>query len=445
MNRLEDSVLQRLDYLVQQGEETLDVEFKGPLDLSTEDHKDDLAKSLLAMANHGGGYVIIGVDAKQRKQSAATGANLPTHDDIIRVVSSYADPTFHCNVHKISPNGVKCAVVVVPGGHPTPIRAKRDGPKHVKINRYYVRKPGPASEEARTPEEWNRIIQRCIRNRRDDLLDQIRAIMEGGTAAKTPLKPDTLKKWTDDSTKHLFGRVKSEMKGKNFYEFGYWTFSYRVVGEFKQPALKGLLKHLDEAGAKRVTGWPPWHVYTRPQIAPKPVAGVIECWLNDGQDRQPAHADFWRASPDGCLFLLSGYDEDEADHGEKPGTFFDVTLPMWRVGERLLHAARLANIIVDGDSDVEVLIRWAGLRNRKLAMWAARDRYPFWDDFETSHNTSATDAVESSMIVSASSIEPQLPELVTKLTAPLYEAFGFYEPSQKMIQSELRRMTKRDY
>ena len=46
----------RLNDLILAPSEDLDVEVKGWLDLSTGEHKATLAKALLALANHGGGF-----------------------------------------------------------------------------------------------------------------------------------------------------------------------------------------------------------------------------------------------------------------------------------------------------------------------------------------------------------------------------------------------------
>jgi hypothetical protein len=54
-----------------------------------------------------------------------------------------------------------------------------------------------------------------------------------------------------------------------------------------------------------------------------------------------AHCDFWRAAPTGRFFLMRGYQEDSQE-AVAPGTIIDVTLPIWRLSEGLLHAARMA-------------------------------------------------------------------------------------------------------
>lgn len=55
-------VNQNLDLgdLVNEPRETLDVEVKDWLDLDNHDHRAMLAKEIIALANHGGGYILIG-------------------------------------------------------------------------------------------------------------------------------------------------------------------------------------------------------------------------------------------------------------------------------------------------------------------------------------------------------------------------------------------------
>jgi predicted HTH transcriptional regulator len=52
--------LRQLQPLVGYPRETLEIELKGWLDLSNAEHVGSLVKAILALANHGGGYVLIG-------------------------------------------------------------------------------------------------------------------------------------------------------------------------------------------------------------------------------------------------------------------------------------------------------------------------------------------------------------------------------------------------
>src|ERR1700704_5005707 len=93
----------------------------------------------------------------------------------------YADPGVQCRVHHraSAASRERYPIIAVPGGHRVPIRAKAGSPdgKKLSAHRVYIRRPGPASEEPKTAEEWDRFFERCLQNRRAELLEAMRPIM----------------------------------------------------------------------------------------------------------------------------------------------------------------------------------------------------------------------------------------------------------------------------
>ena len=57
-------VIERLSDFLIEPQESLEVEIKRWLNLSDSEHKANLAKAILAIANHGGGIIIIGFEEK---------------------------------------------------------------------------------------------------------------------------------------------------------------------------------------------------------------------------------------------------------------------------------------------------------------------------------------------------------------------------------------------
>jgi len=171
-----DSSLRRLESLSRNPREDLEVELKGWLDLNQGEHKADLVKAILALANHGGGYVLIGYDdatrgPAPRPASVTSGYDQDTVNGIVR---RYADPQLHVQVERApDANDDEHPVIIVPGGHSVPVRCKKDGPNgaHVRQHAIYIRRPGPASEEPQTAQEWQELIRRCVLNDRDNLLE----------------------------------------------------------------------------------------------------------------------------------------------------------------------------------------------------------------------------------------------------------------------------------
>jgi transcriptional regulator with XRE-family HTH domain len=444
----ENSVSRRLQDLLAYPREDLDEELKGWLDLSLEDHKADLAQAILALANHGGGYVLIGFTRSDGNwvPDAKRPSNLNgySQDLINGVVERYADPPFHCDVyHATHPqNGSVFPIIVVPGNHKVPIRAKRDGPnqRHVRSNTYYIRRPGPKSEAPQSAEEWNALINRCIKNAREDLLDNIREILFGAGAPPGIPKPEEEKQRFNDWIKKSTSRWQSLVDEKladekpSRYSHGIWTVAYSIIGDIKPITASDLIGILRKIEG-RETGWPPWWVPTRTEIAPYPYDGLIECWMKETVQGDAAHSDFWLASPEGLMFLLRGYQEDSGP-SPTPGTIFDLTLPIWRVGECLLHAERLATELTDKPASIRFHVTWAGLEGRTLKSWA-KIRLLLED------RRCKQDVVTSEIVVSAERISATLPEIVSRITQPLYEAFEFFKPPLKLIQEELSEMRGR--
>jgi len=244
----------------------------------------------------------------------------------------------------------------------------------------------------------------------------------------------------DDWINNAYARFQSLITEKlpfespSRYSKGVWTVAYSIIGDFDPPTLSNFLEILKKVEGHE-TGWPPWWIPFRPEIKPYSYNGLIECWhAIGGRFKDAASSDFWRASPQGMMFLLRGYQEDSRSEFE-PGTVFDLTLPVWRIGECFLHAERLANVL-DPSALVLFSVTWEGLFGRTLRAWA-NPRRILLDRWH-----SRQDSVSSEIIVSVDRISSTLPEIIGNLTRPLYEAFDFFTPPPRMIEEELLEMRR---
>ncbi|KZL15878.1 RNA-binding domain-containing protein [Pseudovibrio sp. Ad26] len=442
----------RLKDLLIEPREELNVEIKNWLDIQhSKEDKATLAKAIIALANHGGGFILVGLE--EREISASEAAGRPPaldryNQDIINgIVSSYCDPEFHCSVHfERHQNQSIFPIISVPGGHQVPVRAKRSGPneKTIQKNAIYMRKIGPKSETPQSSREWDELLHKCLLNRREDLFEQIRSIVTGSVRQVDPVANDeALSKWS----KRCFARWKSLAhhlpdNSAPRMPHGYYYFSYELKGDRKELPLSQLPKALQQSETRH-TGWPPFWYPTKAGITPYPIDNTIECWLgNDAESSfqfdDAAHSDFWRVNPEGFAFLMRGYQEDGDDlWGASPapeaGTMLDVTLPIWRIGETLLHAKRLASHLFDGPTTLHFSAFYSGLEGRSLGV-LSKDRV--FHEKRTAHQNS----VFLSTHVETQTIEANLPEIVHPLLSPLYELFDFYEPSIELVATELNRM-----
>lgn len=444
---------ERLADLLVDSREGLDFEVKNWLDLqgSNED-KATFAKAVLALANHGGGFIALGLleTDKSIVESEGRPATLDgySQDLINGIVQNYCDPPFHCSVHVV-PNldEVLFPIVVIPGGHRIPVRARRSGPHGniVQNNAIYIRKPGPRSEIPQSAQDWDGLMARCLRNRRDEMFDQIRDLIIGAVPqVEQPVEPMRLDEWISESFARWHALVQQlpEDVGPRF-PHGYYNFAYEIIGELRQVAPAQLPEVL-RASVVRHTGWPPFWYPTREGIEPYPIDGAVECWLGgDTQtpvtDRDADHSDFWRIHPEGLAFLLRGFQEDGMD-AQRPGrepvppaTTFDVTLPVWRAGETLLQAQCLAANLFEGPTTIRFIATYNGLAGRTLS--SINHNWPIWEDRVARQNS-----ITLETHVDAQAIEANLPEIVHPLLSPLYALFDFFELPIELVVDELARL-----
>lgn len=303
-----------LDDLVNEPRETLDVEVKEWLDLAEPDHRAALAKEIIAIANHGGGFVIVGFKeledgtfrpAQRRPRDLSSWSQ----DAIQSVLEKYVDPSIQCRVWHRTASGTseRHPVIAVPGGHRVPVRAKAGSPdgKRLVPNRVYIRRAGPSSEEPRATEEWDRFIERLVQNRQAELLDAMRSIMAGviptAGAAPEQIRVDQLTSFEKQAIARWTALVDSlPPDTPPRFKHGHYHAGFTIDGDFDRKSLPEL-NRIIRSEVRNHSGWPPFLTIGRAPYTPRPVDGTIECWMGPDTDN-PAHSDFWRISPDGLFF-----------------------------------------------------------------------------------------------------------------------------------------------
>jgi hypothetical protein len=435
--------------LLESPSESLDVELKGWLDLQQDkEHRGQLAKAIIALANHGGGHILVGF-----AKNGLPDTNRPTilagylQDDINGLVKKYCEPPFHVEVRFVRRNhdGLEYPIVTVPGGHGLPIRSCSETPlRSIVNNTYYIRRLGPSSESPQDGREWDQLIGRAIRNRKDEIIDEIRDLL-GGRAPSIPQAPavlDTQKSWLDEGIRRWKSSLVAHGIAQGEFQWmplGHWTFSYSLLGDFATPnavAFKDALR----SAYRQLTGWPVFIWLTTGEWQPRLVSSdVIECHISQPtRFSDGAHADFWVARTDGQLFLRRGYIEDARVVPVEPGATFDFWLPILRNAEGLLHAQRLAEVL--GAGRVRVFVRYTGLKKRRLSVLPGPDRAPVFDFIEKG---SSMDTLDLSIEVEASRIQAALPEILRSLLRDLYAAFDFTEPpSLEDIDREVKKVLR---
>jgi hypothetical protein len=231
-----------------------------------------------------------------------------------------------------------------------------------------------------------------------------------------------------------------ELTGGKFavdpYSPGAWSASYRVLGTVVEPSLQEMAGMLREVKG-RETGWPAWWAPAGGENRPRPFNGNLECWMRDMLPARASEADYWRADPKGRLCLIRAYQED-AEMDLEPGSVLDLTLPIWRTGECLLHAERMAHRL-EGDR-VQMMMRWTGLRGRRLGTPASPQGHGLPGEY-----LAAEDEVLTFVQADPEEIRADLAHLVRRLVNPLFESFDLFSPPEGTYEEELERLRANDF
>ena len=430
--------------LITEPREDLAYEYKDWLDLTSKEHKATLAKAAIALANHGGGFIVIGfAEQEQTLESRPRPEGIPeiTQDSVNESVHLYAEPKFQCAMHLVShpDTDVQHPVVIIPSTT-VPVMSMRECQGVIAQNRCYVRKPGPKSEDPRTSEEWRILLNHCVRATRDEMLESIRSIITGSveTQDSVPNALDDLQDYCTAARGRWEGLVSDEPDNSPArFPHGYYEMAFSLVGATPTNDLIELQNRLSDAGRVDLSGWPPF-LYASGQA--RPHDDFVEAWLgqpdhNGRRHRESYQYDFWRASRDGKLYTVRGYREDDERDHKPPGRMFHATLPIWRVGEGLLFASRLAATFEEVDQ-IAVYCRFTGLENRRLVFTHFMNAlFPMGDPCSTGE-------VILTGQITQQQVQDNLAEILHPLLRPLYEKFDFYELSFDQVAKELQHLRR---
>lgn len=183
--------------------EDLEIEFKLQLALDSAGGKSKLAKEVCALANHGGGWIVLG-----RNDDGTYPDELPdelngvSQDTVNNVCSTYLQPAPHCSTRWVKPTAASFEVFVirVPSLQEVPICGKKNGPNGtneqgtvgVSKGVHYIRKSGPRSEAIETPDQWKDVIRKCVLSDKSALLASLSTMIDQTSVKPSSDSDDTL-------------------------------------------------------------------------------------------------------------------------------------------------------------------------------------------------------------------------------------------------------------
>lgn len=372
-----------LQQLAENLRETLDVEVKNWLGgLQEHTEKAKLAKEIIALGNHGGGYLFIGFsdDEGHPEIKPDTGEESGyTQDAIAAVVEKYIEPSLQIEIEKITLTGshVVHPVLIVPGSHRTPLWAKKGSPDNqvLKNDTIYIRRPGARSEPPRSQDDWEKLIDRLVKARQTEIVNAVRNVLNPASPKSHDSPGEKLDVWTDESSARWQQFLKPlEADDPRRFNVGYWEASFSI-DDFRTSTIRELNNFMRRE-LPSFSGWMPFLYLSDQDRGPRPLGDSIEAWLGNVDygvsSRELAMMYYWRLGMNGNGYIVRPFYEDDPDYcaswsprPQRPS--FDRVYHAYRVAELLKIVEFLGLKFAQADSAFMVKIKYNKMLNRSLA------------------------------------------------------------------------------
>ncbi|QGZ96270.1 ATP-binding protein [Terricaulis silvestris] len=468
----------RLDELVAQPSETLNVELKSWLDLSDAHGAAKVARAALAIRNRNGGFIVIGFDDKTLKPlPVPVGMDVVSafHVDTVQgIVSQFAFEKFEVTVGFGVRDGVQHPIISIPEGVKTPVAAKADlfnptDPKKRVIARGDVffrtlESNGTPSTAVARPEDWKDIVEICFDNREADLgrflrrqlashsaAELLNALQGGPGGGEPEKKRISLKEASSAVLERGYQRYLEAIGGRSLsdeekalLDHGTWS-----VGLQFEPAREGEVA--DEAFFSTVTssnpgytGWPVWldsrgfrNTADQPYVSSNGWEALIVSaesgWMSS------THFDFMRFEPNGAFYLRRVLQDDTTPNKITPNEAFDPLLMIYRVAEVVAVALAIGKGLKFDQQQTRLGLTfyWTGLRGRKLVRWA--DDFRMTLSYDVCREDTITTFIDLPLDTAPNAIAPT----VDAATKPLIAAFGGKRIPAEDIEAHVAKLLER--
>ena len=459
----------RIQALIERPTESLSVEIKRWLDPDSKEGIAKIVKTVLALRNHGGGYLVIGFD---NNTLTPDQENIPEKvkekyhiDKIQGLISRFASEHFEIFLEFPERNKQEYPVLIVPPGVKTPVAAKSDlycNDKDrylIKNNMVYIRSlksnNTPSSTQA-TWKDWPNIVEICFANREADIGRFLRRQLGGLKAenikefVKTILNETEPQPSVEDQLARYLQacekRYESVILERNLVlpEHGSWEVSLIILGKVPAHSANGEFLNLLDSNNPGYTGWPVWldsRGFSDKKSMPYVNKNVWECMITSLEGAWSNDIDFMILDPTGKFYLRRALEDDisRSPRAPEPLKALDFGLPIIRSAEAIAVGISFARAMgCDPEkTHLSFAFKWSRLRGRVLISWAEQGRY------FPQERSAYQDKVISFVTVPLETPLLALSPYVENVVKPLFEIFDGLVINQKVIEELTQRLIQR--
>jgi hypothetical protein len=197
-----------------------------------------------------------------------------------------------------------------------------------------------------------------------------------------------------------------------------------------------------DAANPQYTGWPAWldsRTFSEELDRPKVLENSWQANIMALHGGWSDHVEFLKFDPRGTFFMRRVM-QDDMSQKVKPGTALDPTLMIYRVTEVIAVGISIARALGWQETDrAGFRFRWTGLAERKVIPWVN----PLSSVGRYGAGIAIDDSAESFVSLALDVPHSALAPHVQAALAPLFAAFGGYEPPPSLIESAVQQLVER--
>lgn len=450
---------QKLERFIKGSTEKLNIEYKNWFCPDKPSGIAKILKACIAMRNHNGGFLIIGVDNQGVSQSLKASANIKEIfeiDKIQGIVSQYSSEKFEIELKFPIIDNNEIVVIIIPSGVRSPVCTikpvvdnSEDKQKNlVNKNMVFCRtlsSNNTPSTSIAGHEDFVKLTDICFDNREVDIarffkrhLPNISA--EKFTQLKQPKASLLINELLFDSESRIENLV--DQHKLTFPEHGYLEAAIIVDDEFFDNKLNKEFLNLVSATNPKLSGFELWmDSRTFPnESQPNIVNGFLEAFIFNSNDFGNQYKDYWRVSPHGKLYFYRGFFEDLwQETSPNPLGILDFDFSITQVAEALAVSLRiLRELVVSEDAMVNYKFRWYRLNNRKLSTWSNNLRM----GFRHYDHTCLQNKFEKELTIPISTTDESLVSITAEIITELFNLFSMFQPSDDTIEKTTRKFLR---
>jgi hypothetical protein len=447
--------------------ETLGLEHKKWLSLEDPLHQAHLLRACFALRNHGGGWLVIGVDDGTGLRSPGAPTDLRASynaDKIQRMVADFSTDPFEVAIAYPEIAGGPVVVLRIAPGVKTPVISRKGIPNSkLEADTIYCRSihGGQVSSVPAGHKDFQTILETCLRNREGNIGEFVRRHWADlvNEVARLPESRGRILDQAFGAGDVCFSMALNEKGLNQIPRSGFFSVCATWDGELPNTSASiGLFTRMLMAHPQ-VSGWPPWmdpaSFPGEPNgrwVRDTAWEGIIAIMAPSVYGPVFNHLDFSRWDPGQSLFYRTPIIDDlawasqfyveqqtETTTGPRPpwiGKTLNRGQAMLQVAESMYTAqclVRAAFELQDADVPEHLLFRfmYTGLSGRYLSS-RGRD-FPL-----TSSRVARTDSKAADVQVRMDAGRTAINELTCQVLAPVFSLFGGEELKPEDVDSTLR-------